>query len=161
MIIVRVDDRLVHGQVIEAWLPFTEAKHLVVANDALVHDDLRQQIMSLAVPQHVHIHFIALDVLVQCISECAKEKVFVLLESLQDLERALALYTAHITVTSAPSIHVNIGNVSHGLDKQKIAAHVSVTQDEYQFLQQISEKFNMDFRSVPAEKPRVWHDIIA
>ena len=31
----RVDNRLVHGQVIEAWLPYTGARHLIVANDEL------------------------------------------------------------------------------------------------------------------------------
>ena len=38
----RVDNRLVHGQVIEAWLPYTGARHLVVANDELATDFLRQ-----------------------------------------------------------------------------------------------------------------------
>ena len=30
---VRIDNRLIHGQVIEAWLPYTGASVLVVAND--------------------------------------------------------------------------------------------------------------------------------
>ena len=42
----RVDNRLIHGQVIEGWLPYTGAAHLIVANDALAEDLLRQQIMS-------------------------------------------------------------------------------------------------------------------
>ena len=49
----RVDNRLVHGQVIEAWLPYTGAKHLVVANDELAGDVIRQQIIELAVPHRV------------------------------------------------------------------------------------------------------------
>ena len=49
----RVDNRLVHGQVIEAWLPYTGAKHLVVANDELATDLLRRQIVELAIPQRV------------------------------------------------------------------------------------------------------------
>ena len=49
----RVDNRLVHGQVIEGWLPHLAAKHLVVANDAFASDLLRQQIAELAVPEDV------------------------------------------------------------------------------------------------------------
>ena len=54
----RVDNRLVHGQVIEAWLPYTGARHLIVANDELAADALRQQIIELAVPQRILTHFI-------------------------------------------------------------------------------------------------------
>ena len=34
MLWFRVDNRLVHGQVIEGWLPYVAARHLIVANDA-------------------------------------------------------------------------------------------------------------------------------
>ncbi|MFQ5354763.1 MAG: PTS sugar transporter subunit IIB, partial [Thermodesulfobacteriota bacterium] len=42
--LVRVDDRLLHGQVIHAWVPFTGADMLVVVTDsdasALIEKDL-------------------------------------------------------------------------------------------------------------------------
>ena len=42
---VRVDNRLVHGQIIESWLPFTRARMILVVNDELAADYLRQEIM--------------------------------------------------------------------------------------------------------------------
>ena len=30
---VRVDNRLIHGQVVEAWVPFMGARHIIVGND--------------------------------------------------------------------------------------------------------------------------------
>lgn len=53
MLWFRIDNRLVHGQIIEAWLPHIRAKTLLVANDELAADDLRQEIMSLAVPSGI------------------------------------------------------------------------------------------------------------
>ncbi len=58
MAFVRVDNRLVHGQIIETWLPFTRARSIVVVNDELASDFLRQEIMSLAIPAGVHIEFV-------------------------------------------------------------------------------------------------------
>ena len=58
MLWFRVDNRLVHGQVIEGWLPYVAARHLIVANDAMSADLLQQQIVSLAVPEQVAIHFV-------------------------------------------------------------------------------------------------------
>ena len=45
---VRIDNRLIHGQVIETWIPFTNAKRLVVANDELAKDVLQQEIVVLS-----------------------------------------------------------------------------------------------------------------
>jgi len=58
MAFVRIDNRLVHGQIIETWLPFTRARVIVVVNDALAADFLRQEIMSLAIPAGVRIEFL-------------------------------------------------------------------------------------------------------
>ena len=66
----RVDNRLVHGQVIEAWLPYTGARHLVVANDELADDIMRQQIIELAVPQRVMTHFINVKELAATLNSC-------------------------------------------------------------------------------------------
>ena len=44
MLWFRVDNRLVHGQVIEGWLPYVAARHLIVANDAMSADLLQQQV---------------------------------------------------------------------------------------------------------------------
>lgn len=83
----RVDNRLIHGQVIEGWLPYTGAAHLIVANDALAEDLLRQQIMSLAIPHHVDVRFVPLKDLAGTLKECGDES-FVLFENLQDVRTA-------------------------------------------------------------------------
>ncbi len=160
MVIFRVDERLVHGQIIEAWLPFTEAKHLIVANDAIEQDMLRQQIMSLAVPQHVRIHFVRLASLAASVGLYAQEKIFVVLENIQDLQKALAFYATQEQRDKMPSIIINIGNVHHGLDKQKVAPHVSLSAEEKLFLQDAAQKYPLDFRSVPSQKTRGLHDFL-
>ena len=83
----RVDNRLVHGQVIEAWLPYTGAKHLVVANDELAGDFIRQQIIELAVPHQIKTHFISLKELAVTLDTCGDD-CFVLFANCQDARRA-------------------------------------------------------------------------
>ena len=83
----RVDNRLVHGQVIEAWLPYTGAKHLVVANDELATDLLRRQIVELAIPQRVITHFIPVRELAATLDACGDDS-FVLFANCQDARRA-------------------------------------------------------------------------
>ncbi len=159
MTLVRVDNRLVHGQIIEAWLPYLGAKHLVVVNDALLHDALRQQIMSLAVPQRIQIHFIGLAQWWVHIERYATEGALFLLENIQDLQSCMLLYTAQTQLTKLPAIQINIGNVPHGFDKRTLMPSVSVTESEWRILEALAQKYMVDFRSLPSEKTRVLHEL--
>ena len=53
IVLGRVDDRLVHGQILEGWLPSTRAEELLIANDALAQDELQKMIMESAIPYSV------------------------------------------------------------------------------------------------------------
>ncbi len=149
----RVDNRLVHGQVTEAWLPYTGAKHLVVANDALAEDLLRQQIISLAVPQRVHMHFVSLQDLPSVLQKYANERIFVLLEHCQDV---LTVFSHDVPVS-----RLNIGNLHYAEGKRQLLPHVAVTDAEILILQKLSEKVTVDFRSVPTEKNRELHELLS
>ncbi len=54
---LRIDDRLVHGQVIVGWLPHLGTQSIIVANDRVAGDPMRQEMMRLAVPSDVEIDF--------------------------------------------------------------------------------------------------------
>ena len=55
LVLVRVDCRLIHGQIIEAWVPFTRADTLLVANDDAASDTLQRSIMEMAVPPRLKV----------------------------------------------------------------------------------------------------------
>ena len=57
LVLVRVDCRLIHGQVVEAWVPHTGANCLLVANDDLVSNPFLRSVMEMAVPSDIHVVF--------------------------------------------------------------------------------------------------------
>lgn len=109
----RVDNRLVHGQVIEGWLPYVAARHLVVANDAMAQDDLRQQITLLAIPQSVETHFVMLEALADTLRSC-DDDALVLFEDCKDARQAS---DAGVAMKS-----LNIGNLHYGPGKKTTSA---------------------------------------
>ncbi len=159
MILFRVDNRLIHGQIIEAWLPHINARHVIVAHDGLVQDLLRQQIMRLAVPQRVQIHFMALTEVPQALQNCAAEMVLVLFESISDLHAATVLYSAQQMLHPMPKIELNIGNTHYSAGKKELCSHIFVTEEEKQILMALDEKFFLDLRSIPSEKARSLHEL--
>jgi len=54
-VLVRVDERFVHGQIIEAWVPYTKANTIIVINDALSKDSLMKGIIESTVPQNISV----------------------------------------------------------------------------------------------------------
>ena len=57
---IRIDDRLIHGQVVEGWVPHLKAKHVVVASDDAAGDETAFALMRMALPERIHLAVLTL-----------------------------------------------------------------------------------------------------
>lgn len=146
---VRIDNRLVHGQVIEAWLPFTGAEALVVANDELAADLLRQEIMGLAIPQDISVVFTTIDELPGLITHMGGQpNSLILFATCADARRA---FDAGLRFSV-----VNIGNLHYAPGKKQVCAHVAVSLDDERCLGYLAaHKVALDYRCVPSDPVQV------
>ncbi|MBR4330665.1 MAG: PTS sugar transporter subunit IIB [Candidatus Riflebacteria bacterium] len=78
---LRIDDRLIHGQVIVGWLPEIKPDNLVVVNDSVAEDAMRQDLMSLSVPPEVELEFYSTA---DITDEDVNESSFILVSSPKD-----------------------------------------------------------------------------
>lgn len=78
---LRIDDRLIHGQVIVGWLPEIKPENLVVVNDSVAEDAMRQDLMSLSVPPEVELEFYSTA---DITDEDVNESSFILVSSPKD-----------------------------------------------------------------------------
>ena len=146
----RVDFRLVHCLVIEAWLPYTGSKHLIVANDELAGDMLRQQIVELAVPQRITTHFVPVRDLAATLDRCGDDS-FVLFANCQDARRACD--------DGIEMSVLNMGNLHYGPDKLQVLPHVALSVQDREDLRIIRQHLvQLDFRCVPTENVRGSYD---
>lgn len=84
MKIFRVDDRLIHGQIVENWLDTFSINVIVVVNDEIAQDELRKNIMKFAVPQDVEVLFLGMEDVIRFKTEDSKNYLF-LFENLRDV----------------------------------------------------------------------------
>lgn len=147
----RVDNRLVHGQVIETWLPYTGAKTLLVCNKELASDVLRQEIMSLAIPSNVRARFID--------AEHANE--FIENDARTDRSSVLALFAdcrdARIAMKHGLAIKIlNIGNLHYTPGSEQICPHVAISPEDAVCLRGLEKLgVELDFRCLPTEPVQV------
>jgi mannose/fructose/N-acetylgalactosamine-specific phosphotransferase system component IIB len=55
VVLARVDDRLIHGQVVVGWARHCQADCIVVANDAVSADPMQRTLLPMAVPQGIEV----------------------------------------------------------------------------------------------------------
>ena len=53
--LVRIDSRLIHGQVASQWTPKTAAKSIVIIDDATAADSFMSEMLQLACPRNVDV----------------------------------------------------------------------------------------------------------
>jgi len=143
---------LIHGQIIETWLPFTGANNVIVANDELANDVLQQEIMSLAIPQTIKSVFVNVEGLVEEIEQIQSSKdasgIVVLFSSCPDAKRAF---------DSGFGFDIlNIGNVHYSPGKKQVSPSVALSDEDESCLRQLTRKgVELDFRCVPNDPVQV------
>src|SRR6202163_4158250 len=118
--LVRVDNRLVHGQVLEAWLPALDAHGILVADDEAAANVLARSAMSLAIPSRVSFQVLRVAAAAELLRPGGKgpqsERTLVLLRDVRD---ALALHEAGV-----PLPRLNIGNVHFAAGRRQVSPSV-------------------------------------
>ncbi|SEM66177.1 PTS system, mannose-specific IIB component [Stigmatella aurantiaca] len=144
--LVRVDNRLIHGQVVEAWLPHLKVSRLIVADDEAASSPLIRAAMALAVQSAIEVQILPLA-----------EVDFAALS--KDGVRTLVLLR---DVASVPFAHahglaleqLNLGNVHFVAGRRQVSPSVFLAEAELQALQGLqAQGVRVEARAVPSEKP--------
>jgi PTS system mannose-specific IIB component len=155
IVLVRVDDRLVHGQIIEGWLPTTKAEELIIANDSLADDSLQQMIMHSALPFSVALLVDSVEGVASFLRANLENELrrIVLVDRPRD---ALRLIRAGVKFN-----HLNLGNLRSGELTVCLSKSVVVSAETLLDLKSImDEGVKVTIQSVPFEKPLELLDIL-
>ncbi len=91
--LVRVDNRLIHGQILEAWVPYINASCIIVVDDEVAADSFRESIIRMAVPREVEVVICSVEQFARTYSygKGAGKKTIVLFSSIADAAKAYEL----------------------------------------------------------------------
>lgn len=146
IVLCRVDNRLIHGQVIEAWLPHLKVRRLVVADDETAADSLARSVMTLAVPPQVAVVLepvARVDYRAMALDDV---KTLVLFRDIEALARAVA--------AGLPPGTVNLGNVHAGPGRLAISRSVFLSEGDRSLLRELaSAGMTVVVQAVPTDAP--------
>ncbi len=123
MLVLRVDDRLVHGQVVAGWARPLGIQSLVLASDRISQDEWACTAYKLAVPDGIAFACLDLRTCIQTIgSGTDQRRVMVVVEKVAD---AVILVDGGVAVKE-----VNIGGINYSEGARSIAPYIYLTSDE-------------------------------
>ena len=57
----RIDDRLIHGQVMTQWIQYTEANEVLIIDDGVAKDSFLQMVMKSSVPGKISLKVLSVN----------------------------------------------------------------------------------------------------
>ena len=143
IVLTRIDNRLIHGQVATQWCGSVGANLLLVANDAVSTDKLRQGLMNMAAPGYAQTRYFSIDKTIQIIGKASpKQMIAIICETPQDVLR--------LVEGGVPIKKVNIGNMHMSEGKRQVATSVAVDDDDVATFKKLQDMgVELEIRRVP------------
>lgn len=146
ILLTRIDNRLIHGQVGVTWTNTLGANLVVVANDEVSEDEVQQNLMEMVLPDSVESRFFSLDKVIRIIHKAApRQKILLIVRTPQD---ALKLVEGGVPIDK-----INVGNIHFAEGKKQISPTVSLDERDIDTFRKLNERgVELEVKGVPSEK---------
>lgn len=151
IVLVRVDNRLIHGQILEAWVPAVRADCIVVANNQLAEIAFQKLLMASAVPKGIKVAIGTIEEMVQVLrsEELDDRRVLLLFANPKDALQAHRF--------GVPFTELNLGNLHGGKNKKRLSCTVALNDDDIKQLQALEDDgVKVVLQCVPSDRQRLW-----
>ena len=144
---------MIHGQVVEAWLPSLRVQRIVVADEEATHNPLLRAAMGLAVPGTI-------ELFVQPPGELDWSALAA------DERRTLVLFRELPAVNEAREkglrlVRLNLGNIHFAQGKRQVSPSVFLSMDELELLAELRKAgVEVEARAVPNERPTEYAEMV-
>lgn len=145
IVLTRIDNRLIHGQVATQWASSVNGNLILVANDNVAGDNFRQGLMDLAAPSFCQTRYFTLEKTINVIHRASPEqRIIIICDSPSDV---LTLVKGGVPITK-----VNIGNMHMAEGKRQVATVVAVDDRDVAAFRGLQEcGVTLEIRKVPSE----------
>lgn len=144
---IRIDYRLIHGQVITKWSHLVPIKQIVIVNDELANDDFMADIYAMAAPQGMEVKVFTKTDFVKDAKSGVYDSgsTFLLFKSIEDCE---------VVVSEGVNFsQVQIGGLGSGNGRTSVVKGISVDSNDIAKLESIASKgAEVTFQVTPEEK---------
>lgn len=130
VVLVRIDDRLIHGQVMTSWLNYTSANKIMIIDDEVANDPFMKSVLKTCVPANVKLATFTVEKAAARLKKgFAGDQCIILLkypETLSCLKNEGIVFD-----------RINIGGMGAGGDRKQFYRNISMSKEEIQILRDL------------------------
>jgi mannose/fructose/N-acetylgalactosamine-specific phosphotransferase system component IIB len=142
VVLARVDDRLLHGQVVEGWTPYVQADTIIVVSDTVCLEKDRCRLMQLILPDHIELKVIPLEGLGDLLKRSGESKILLLFAGLDDV---LSVLEGGVDLD-----RINVGNLHNLKGGTEVTPSVFLNSKDLEVVKRLVNKgITVEAREVP------------
>ena len=155
--LVRIDSRLIHGQVCTQWLYRTKSKKVYIIDDQSAKDPFLSQLFSMACPVGVELETISCEEAGrrwQANQLGEVEPIFILFK---DVPNAYRAYMAGFNYSE-----LQVGGIGGGFGRKIVMGPISFDDEDARMMNEMAKAgLKAYFQPVPDDKEVSWQDVKA
>lgn len=155
IVLTRIDNRLIHGQVLEAWVPYVRADCIIVANDLAASTPLQRMIMQAAVPSNLRLVIGTLQEIATLLAsaELRSRRTLLLLANSEDALQACRLGFGFTKL--------NLGNMHAAAGKDRYSCSIALDQHDIDNLRAVEATgVAIVSQCVPNDREQAWQSLV-
>lgn len=155
IVLTRIDDRLIHGQVVTAWVKKVNCNRILVIDDPLTKDIFMQKILRSAAPAGMELSVLGTEEAIAYLKtdDGKNEKIMILVKGPEALE---ALIDSGVNLPV-----IILGGMGAKAGRKKFNRNVSASDAEVESLKRLVEKGAVvQYQLVPDEKPTLLDKLV-
>jgi mannose/fructose/N-acetylgalactosamine-specific phosphotransferase system component IIB len=145
--LIRIDDRLVHGQVAFTWTPALNINCILVANNKAATDEFLKMTLGLAKPAGVKLLIKTVPETIPFLNDArnAGLSILVLVDSVKD---------AHALAEGVEGVRsINFGGIRTKQGARPVSKAIALTESDIVLVRELLEKgIELEVRQVPTDK---------
>ena len=142
--LIRIDDRLIHGQVVIGWAGHLKTKQIILCEDSVAKNNWEKELYLSIVPEHIKAKIMTTAELAEYLkdSHLDLKKTIILVNSPRVIEKLIQL--------GAPINKVNVGGIHFKDGRRKILNYLYLDEDEIaSFKRCINKGVEFDCQDIP------------
>lgn len=155
IVAVRIDERLIHGQVANLWTTSLQATRIMVIDNDIIKNDIQKTALKLAKPSGVNLSILGTEKASANINagKYDKQRVFIVVKKPETLEKVLDNGVKLDTI--------NVGNMSQKDTTQHLTQSINLTKEDYDSFQNILAKgVKITAQMVPSDNIKKFEDVL-